>query len=137
MRYALKLESIGDHAGTSAARRWIRGRDINKRDLFLLQHGKRLKPWVAKITGLDGKFGLARDFIDGQKDYSEASGVGNRGVYFYYWLESGLYEVNERVSVKCARRYFLHVGDDATATELTKEQVFECLQLQKTKECLA
>lgn len=84
MRYVLKMESIGDFAATNAARRWIRGRDINKRDLFLLQNASKLKPWIAEITGTDPKYGFTRDFLTGQKDYSEASGAGNRGVWFYY-----------------------------------------------------
>ena len=38
------------------------------------------KPWVAKITGTDPKFGMKREFINGNKDYAGANSKGTRGV---------------------------------------------------------
>ena len=129
MRYVLKLESIADYAAKSAARRWVRGSNVNKRDLFLIRNDSKLRPWVAQISGLDAKYGFARDFITPQRDYSKAEGVGNRGVFLYYWLEPGAYEVNERVSVKCARRYYLIITDSCSSIESTKEEVMEWLRV--------
>lgn len=136
MRYMLKMESIGDFAAKSAARRWVRGREINKRDLFLLQNAQKLKTWVAEIVGIDSKYGFARNFLAGQKDYSEAGGVGNRGVWFYYWLKPGIYEINQRVSVKVARRYFLHVIDHQTSIEITKEEVLKAMNESKEQSAI-
>lgn len=129
MRYVLKLESIGEHAVANAKRRWIRGTHrVTNRDQFLIENARKLRPWVARIEGFDGQYGLARDFITGNKDYAAASGKGNWGVFLYYWLAPGIYEVNQRMSVKCARRYFLQVRDHETAEEITKEQVEKWLQ---------
>jgi hypothetical protein len=37
------------------------------------------RPWVARIDGLDSIYGLARTFMKGQIDYSNANRVGSRG----------------------------------------------------------
>lgn len=135
-RYVLKLEAIGDNH-TAYLREFDRNIHKATRAVSyqaaswrLLQAAKLgyTKAWVARIVGLDPRFGLAREFLRGEKDYSNASGTGSRGVMLYYWLEAGFYEVNERLSWKNHRRYFLQVNQDATAQEVSKEQVIQWLQ---------
>lgn len=113
MRAVLKLEQIG--VGCGERYQGYLGRD-------------KSKPWVARLTGLDEQYGFKRDFMRAPCDYSRASGTGARGIYKYYALEPGIYEVNERTSWKSVRRYFIQVHDDATYTEIGHEQVMSWLQ---------
>lgn len=79
------------------------------------------RPWVAKLTGLDARYGFAREFLRGQTDYSQANSVGSRGVYEYFILEPGVYEVKERTSWKKTRRFFILVEGE-TYQEIGREQ---------------
>lgn len=134
MRYVLKLEAIGDNYAAALKHgdltmTELTGRMRMRREIDALRFGqKHLRPWVAKLTGLDNKFGFMREFIKPQRDYSQANPVGNRGVFCYYPLKPGLYEVNERLTWKRTRRYFLRVNDDATAVEINRDEVEQCLQ---------
>ena len=82
----------------------------------------RSRPWVARITGLDDKYGFAREFQRGQRDYGRANSIGSRGVYEYFALSDGLYEVHERPTWKRTRRYFVRV-ENAEITEISREEV--------------
>lgn len=80
------------------------------------------KGWIAEITGLDTKFGLARQFV-GDRDYSGANKPRTRGVMTVAELEEGhLYEVNEPTSWKNTDRYFCTVRD-GEKVRLSKEEV--------------
>jgi hypothetical protein len=70
------------------------------------------RPWVARITGTDTKFGLARDFLAYVRDYANADKKG-RGIVRQFTLRDGeLYEVSAPVSAyKPPRRYFVGVVD--------------------------
>ena len=134
MRYTLKLEAIGDNH-TAYMRHISRAQraglplpyNAPHKLLQAYQLGHS-KSWVARITGLDRRFGLAREFIYAQKDYTHANGTGSRGIYLYYFLPPGLYEISERVTWKRTRRYFARVVDDHTIIELTREEAVQWLQ---------
>lgn len=84
------------------------------------------KPWVARLTGLDPVSGYQREFVQGEIDYREANGIGSRGVYLYFVLDPGIYEVKERVSWKRSRRYFVRCnGRDID--EIDEEEAREWL----------
>lgn len=83
--------------------------------------------WVARLIGLDEKFGFAREFMRGQADWSQAKMTGSRGIFMYYPLTPGIYEINERLSWKHTRRYFIRVDDDIIITEITREEAIRCL----------
>ena len=71
------------------------------------------KPWIARITGRDEKYGLAREFVDGVADYSRSNRPGTRGVYYSFDLGTGYYEVKGGTSWgSCDNRKFIHVRDD-------------------------
>lgn len=91
---SLSLEAIGDDAPPMAR---IPGK----------------QPWVARITGLDARYGLRREFVRGKKDYRDGNSVGSRGVRWYYLLEPGVYEVNAPVAWQRVDRYFVasHRGE--------------------------
>lgn len=91
---SLRLEAIGDNLPRAA-------------------RATRSRPWVARIVGIDERFGLAREFVRGQKDYRDANSVGSRGVYYYYLLEPGVYEVCSPESWQRTERYFVasHRGE--------------------------
>lgn len=144
MRAVLKLESIGDslialnnrfNAGWNAkdapmtfGAAIVMGRMRGRVAAYAECPPRR--PWVARIVGSDPRFKYQREFIKGTKDYSEASGTGNRGVYYWFTLENGIYEVHSHASWKHQRRYFVRVID-SEITEIKKEEVDECLNLKK------
>lgn len=84
------------------------------------------RPWVARLIGFDERLSFTREFVRGQIDYSRANSVGSRGVYLYFPLKDGIYEVNARETWKRTRRYFLRV-EDAKMDEISREEVVQCL----------
>lgn len=126
MRAVLKLEHIGDHY-FAYAKYGKRRHDVFEREVWLKGMARpSLKPWVARLTGLDSRYGFKREFVRGVKDYSEATGLGARGVYEYIVLREGVYEINERVSWNRARRYFIRV-EESEIEEISKEEVVQWL----------
>lgn len=127
MRAVIKLEWIGDHY-FAYAKYGERIDPIMEREVYVKGMARpTLRPWVARLTGLDNRYGFVREFVRGVKDYEQATGMGARGIYEYIVLSPGLYEVNERVSWQRARRYFIRVTDDAEIVEIAREEVVGCL----------
>ena len=87
-------------------------------------HVRNKGPWVAKITGLDLKYGLARTFLEAEIDHSEA--VDARECKRCWVLDDGaVYEVKEDTrSGREDQRYFVR-WIDGEREELTREQVLE------------
>lgn len=101
MKALISLECIGD-GGTRGSRNY----------------------WVAEVTGLSPHFGIRRQFLGCHKDYSRANGIGSRGVYAYYVVETGhIYEVSEPLSWKRVDQYFCTVDSDGNVVRLTIEDV--------------
>lgn len=122
MRASLRLEAIGDDAHAA-------GRIAGKRleALGCAQVAPLLswpaRQWCAELTGLDARYGFARRFLPGKKDYARGNGRGSRGVHVYYTLESGhLYEVCAPVSWKHDDRYCCTVTEDGTIVRMTREE---------------
>lgn len=84
--------------------------------------------WCAKLTGLDSKYGFRREFVKGRKDYSRANSIGSRGIYVWYILDPGMYEVSSPETMRRTRRYFLRVNYDGTTNEISREEVELCLK---------
>lgn len=130
MKAVLSLEIIGDNfyaskrAGAEASEKEVRYGEMLGND--------KSRPWVARLTGLDPKFGFARQFLRGQRDYSQANSIGSRGVKEYFPLDPGVYEVHERITWKRTRRYFIRV-QGVQIEEVNREDVIEWL----TKNTLA
>jgi len=129
MRAVLKLEYIAEnyHAGLreAAKRQSETPRSVSRYGDMLGRDKSR--PWVARLTGLDEQYGFSRAFVCGQIDYSRANSVGSRGVYLYFALTDGVYEVNERTSWTKVRRYFILV-DDTEIIEVERKDVEQWLQ---------
>lgn len=115
----LSLECIGDD-GTRALQRFAR---------LTGESGTTagMTPWVARIIGTDPKFKLKREFLQGDRSYAEANGVGSRGVMLHFWLKPGVYEVFERVGWSRSRRYFVWAAGGTTA-EIDAEMVMAFAQ---------
>lgn len=64
------------------------------------------RPWVARIIGTDPKYGVAREFATGVRDYSQANKPRTRGVYTTYTLDEGIWEINAPRSWGNVRRYW-------------------------------
>lgn len=115
MRTVLKLEVIGDNY-----RQHLRAIETGKAPmphmaqyLQALRFGRPdLQPWAARLND------TGREFVTGMRDYADANGIGSRGVYEYFALSPGLYEVNECVRLGKARRYCIRVADDTTYQEV-------------------
>jgi hypothetical protein len=83
------------------------------------------RPWVKQITK-DTQGRLMREFMNGQIDYSKANSTGSRGIFLYFYLPPGIYEVNERVSWTRVRKYFIRV-ERTEIQEITQEEVEQWL----------
>ena len=129
MLAVLKLELIGDNFFSyRRARASGKARENPRVERYGEMLGRDKSPsWVARITGLDDKYGFAREFQRGQKDYSRANSIGSRGIYEYFALPDGIYEVHERLTWRRTRRYFIRVKDTAI-TEISREEVEQCLK---------
>lgn len=129
MRAVLKLEMIGDNylQHLKLVEQGKAPQPCLKRYIRLLKYGQRkFRPWVARLRGLDEKYRFAREFIVGMRDYSLANSIGSRGVFEYFALANGLYEINECIKLGCARRYFIR-AENTTITEISREEVEQCL----------
>ncbi len=88
-----------------------------------------LRPWVARVIPIPGSEGYRREMIAYQhKDYSRANSVGSRGVYAYYLLSPGVYEIHQRTSWKHGEQYYLQVKEDGTKQRLGDDEVREWLR---------
>lgn len=123
----LKLEWIGDHYfhynERAVHRNHVMERQIHVRGMAR----EEFKPWVARITGVGKQGKLMREFVRGVRDYSEANSIGSRGIYEYFTLPPGVYEVNNRVSWSRVRRYFVRVSEEGDITEISKQEVLSWL----------
>jgi len=118
-----KMEAIGDNF---FAYRWYHRRINPAYERQVWQMTKpELEPWVDRIVGINGG-ALTRERVKGVRDYTRATGVGARGIYIWYHLRPGIYEINERVSWRKARRYFVEAAN-GMLTELTRDEVIKCL----------
>jgi hypothetical protein len=110
MRAVIRLELIGDNyqAHLRAIESGKARHPHIKQYVRLLRYGHPgLRPWVARLV--NGK----REFIESSRDYAEANSSGSRGIYEYYALTPGVYEVNECVRLGQARRYCIQVEGTA------------------------
>lgn len=103
MLVALKLEHIGRDVDAAFAPY----RDVTRMlGVYDMIKPPSRKPWVARITGVDQKYKFKRDFLDSQVDFSQSNSKGSRGVYLYFYLYDGVYQVYENLSWSKARKYF-------------------------------
>ncbi len=117
------MEAIGDNY--FAYRRHHRRRNVVYERQKWQMTNPRLEPWVDRITGLvNGE--LCRERLQPIKDYTHSTGTGARGVYFWYFLAPGIYEINERTSWQNARRYFVRSHDGAL-DEIGRDEAIEWL----------
>ncbi len=93
----------------------------------LFDLGPNRQPWVAQILGIytSGKF--RRNFLRGQKDYSQANSMGSRGVYLRFLLSPGVYQVHRKLSWKSERTYFARCFGGEVA-EITEQEATEWLK---------
>lgn len=88
----------------------------------------RPRPWVARLTALDDRWQFKREFIKGVYDYTYARSTGSRGIYLYFALAPGCYEVYRVISWKHEERYFCQVTKDGDMRRIDRQEVIECLK---------
>lgn len=82
------------------------------------------KAYIAKLTGLDPKWGFKREFLPRDVDYSNSS---KTTWYSYSWdVEDGLYEMVEQNSYKNKRIYFIVNGGEYN--EISRREAKEILE---------
>jgi|SRR5579884_2167758 len=123
----LKLEFIAENYYAYKRQASVPDENTERYREFLGRNQSR--PWVKRLIRKEGQ--LEHEFMYAQIDYSQANGTGSRGVYLYYWLPSGVYEVNERCSWTRTRRYFCRV-EYGQLQEITQEEVEQWLS-EKSK----
>lgn len=127
MSYILALECIGDDTNGHAWLRHQAMRQLMGEDVAAFMRLPTRRPWVAHLTGLSARYGFARAFVPGKKDFSQANSLGSRGVYAHYILEEGLlYEVHALLSWKRSEHYYCQIRLGAPF-RLTKEVIIQCL----------
>lgn len=124
MRAVVKLEFIAENYFAYKRQKGVSSKSAERYGDYLGRDKSR--PWIAKIVGRGEQFGWIREFMKGQIDYSQANTVGSRGVYIYYPLQDGVYEVNERTSWNHVRRYFIRV-EQAAIQEISREEIEQWL----------
>jgi len=80
--------------------------------------------WVARITGRDPKYGLAREFLRGSVSFRDVEDeLGARGVFRWYELAEGaLFEVNAPLSWTSADRYFCR-SERGRVVRMTRDEI--------------
>ena len=110
MRTVIKLELVADNI------RWAnKNGAMDKNFDKWLRAWRRLGvnksfTWVKRVLP-DGK----KKTVQGVRDYSNANHNGSRGIYCYYALSTGIYEINHRYKFSSVRRYFIEVTSDGVA----------------------
>ena len=96
--------------------------DINNTYTDVRGGGYGSGAWIARITGTDPKFGLARAFC--RKDKSGLSGSGRSGTIKFDVTEPGIYEFRDFCVGSTARNWnwsgFVSIAEDGTVTEITR-----------------
>lgn len=125
MRAVLRLELIGDdYFYAKRHNTW----SFDKILRYMRRLGSDKSPsWTARITGIDDKSQPVREYLQGQRDYSEANSTGSRGIFVYYALPPGIYEVSDRYHWRKVRHYFCRV-EGTEIIEISKDEVIECLK---------
>lgn len=129
MKAVLEMEFIGENyfAAIRAKKKGVNVPSgyMARWERILGRHDHK-PPWVACLTGLCDKFGFKRKFQTYYKDYSRANSTGSRGIYIYFALDPGVYEIHERTTWKRTRRYFVRV-ENMQIAEITREKAIRCL----------
>lgn len=87
------------------------------------------KPWVAKITGFDFKYGYKREFINGKIQRLRSNAAGSRGIEIWFLLESGfVYQARHFTSWKSEEKFFCKVTEDGDIEKISQEEVDEWLR---------
>lgn len=131
------LEVIGDDARDRKRRRAMSGTSDKlafRRAMTSGRFGEMMRDairqenapvgWVARITGRDAKYGLAREFLRGSVSFRDVEDeLGARGVFRWYELAEGaLFEVNAPLSWKHADRYFCR-SERGRVVRMTREEI--------------
>ena len=90
---------------------------------------KAERPWVARLTGLDDRYGFAREFLSGERAV-----VNSKRHTYTYTLTPGVYEVNAPTGYNEAERYWLVVDADDTTRRLTRAEAWAIIAAQETPE---
>ena len=125
MRAILKLEAIADdYFYAKRHKSWSFDKELR----YMSRLGPNKSPsWVARIIGIEDELNFEREFIRGQRDYTEANSTGSRGIFIYYALIEGVYEINSRYHWRKVDHYFAKV-EGVQITRITKDEVIECLK---------
>lgn len=109
----LKLEAIGDNIVKMSRQPLV----------ATAGGGLKKRQWIARITGLDSQYRFKREFLQSQRDYSRANSAGSRGIYEYFFLSPGVYEVSDPKSWGRVDRYFVRATSDGRIQRISEQEV--------------
>ena len=83
------------------------------------------RPWVARIVGLDSKYGLERIFIDALPDYKKSVTNWKRtaNITLQFPLQVGWVIQTCKRTIGMEKRRFYRVTSSTELTEMTAEEV--------------
>lgn len=84
------------------------------------------RPWVARITGTDPKWGFKREFMRGVNEYAESNNVGSRKMRYYH-VPPGIYEVCRHVTWTRYEQFFCRVDENGEVEKISREKVMEAI----------
>ena len=92
------------------------------------ERGPGLEARCSKIVAVEEGGRLVTQKMNSHRDYSNANGVGTRGVYDFYTLYPGnAYEIVAPQSWKRSDHYYLFITNEGEKVRMTYEEVIECL----------
>ena len=84
------------------------------------------KPWVARVFISHGR--MQRDFLKGQKDYSQSNASGSRGIFLRFVLYPGeIYEIFSNISYARTERFFARISG-RSIERINEHEVSACLK---------
>lgn len=88
------------------------------------------KPWLARITGYDPKYGYEREFVHAARDWDSGSASRHRMNYCWTLRLNEVYEAWWPDGGKRSRRAFLRATPEGDVTEISEEEVTGWLALR-------
>jgi len=122
MRHILELEAVDDHLRQRA--RQFQKHEMTPRRWKLQACAK--SPYCARIIGLRSHNRFDREFVKPNIDFSRANEIGSRGIFYVYYLASGIYECQRVQSWRESVIIFMKVNN-RECLKISREEALLCL----------
>lgn len=129
----LKLESIRD-CQRDKYWNYLQGRvRMGKSEVSGSKWLMGQKPSVKEVVSVNHDGHPVKRLIRGKKSYAEATGVGDRSVFYWFNLRQGrCYLIREQMSQRRSRQYYVFINNGATH-EISEAQAVAYVQSTEIK----